>query len=112
LDIDAGRVGDAHERLETLGRGTRGLESPWLHLELRRLRARAFLALGEERRGLAMLRAAVSLLEAHRVTVPGDEFMVSFLAARADLYGEAVEAFVNAGRSREAFEYCERARSR
>ena len=112
LELDEGKVWDAHERLEALGQGTRRLDSPWLHLELRRLRARAFLALHEERRGLAMLEAAVSLLEARRGTVPGDEFMVSFLAARADLYGEAVEAFAQAGRGREAFEYCERARSR
>jgi hypothetical protein len=103
---------DALNRLAALDKGTRSIDSPWLHLELRRLRARVFLALGDERRGLAMLEAAVSLLEQHRGTVPGDEFMVSFLASRADLYGEAVEAFVKANRTREAFEYCERARSR
>ena len=44
--------------------------------------------------------------------MPGDEFMVSFLASKASLYAEAVGALCAAGRVEEAFDVGERARSR
>src|SRR6185295_10087802 len=63
-------------------------------------------------RGIESLQSAVRLLDEHRGGVPADEFMISFLASKAAVYAETIEALVAAGRSEEAFDYCERSRSR
>jgi CHAT domain-containing protein/tetratricopeptide (TPR) repeat protein len=112
IDLAAARPAAALARLDQAEQRTRRLDAPWVELELRRHQGLALLALGDAARGVEALRAAVSILETHRGGVPADEFMVSFLASKSAVYAETIEALVGAGREEEAFECCERSRSR
>jgi CHAT domain-containing protein len=112
LDLAAGRPASAVARLDQTEARTRRIEAPWVELELRRLQGLALLAQGDAVRGVESLQRALRVLEAHRGGVPADEFMVSFLASKAAVYAETVAALAAAGRDAEAFECCERSRSR
>ncbi len=112
LDLAAGRPAAALARLDQTESRTRRIDAPWVEVELRRRRGLALLALGDFARGIEELQRAVRVLEAHRGGVPADEFMVSFLASKSAVYAETVEALAAVGRAEEAFEYCERSRSR
>jgi tetratricopeptide (TPR) repeat protein len=112
LDLVAGRPAAAIARLDQTEARTRRIDAPWVELELRRLQGLALLAQGDTYRGIESLERALSVLESHRGGVPADEFMVSFLASKSAVYAETVAALASAGRDAEAFECCERSRSR
>lgn len=112
LDLLSGRPAIALSRLDRAVERVRRIDAPWLELELRRQRGLALLALGDADAGIESLRRAAELLESHRGAVPADEFMVSFLASKSAVYAELIEALAAAGRAEEAFESCERSRSR
>jgi CHAT domain-containing protein len=112
LDLAAGRAAASLARLDQTEARTRRIDAPWVELELRRIQGLALLAQGHGDRGIESLQRAVSVLEAHRGGVPADEFMVSFLASKSAVYAETVTALAAVGRDAEAFECCERSRSR
>lgn len=106
------RPDEVLERVERAASYLSGLETPWLHVELERYRGLAHLASGVTSSAIEHLQGAVRALERQRGHVPADEFMVAFMASKASLYAELVDALVEAGRNADAFEYTERARSR
>ncbi len=112
IDLDSGFAARALAQLDRAEERTRGLDAPWLRVELARFRGLAHLALGRSEQGVAALEDAVGMLETHRGALPSDEFMVAFLASKAALYAETVDALARVGRHRDAFEFCERAKSR
>ncbi|MDH3590839.1 MAG: CHAT domain-containing protein [Planctomycetota bacterium] len=86
--------------------------APWAQIEIHRLSGSALRAGGDARGALVAYRAALDVLERYRGGVPPDEYMACFLAARADLYLDAVELLVALGENDAAFELAERAKSR
>lgn len=111
-EILIGTAAAALGRLDRLARRAAEVRTPWLEIELRRLTGRAFFASGSTVRAFEEFAAAVQALEAFRGRVPADEFMVSFLSSKSQLYAETVECLLILDRSEEAFDYAERARSR
>lgn len=110
--LDAGDASRALELLDSAESRLRRAQAPWLTVEILRYRGLALIAASREDEGISALRGAIDTLESHRGWVPADEFMVSFLAGKAVIYTELMEALLAAGRDAESFEFCERAKSR
>ncbi|HEX5135334.1 MAG TPA: CHAT domain-containing protein [Planctomycetota bacterium] len=111
----AAREGGLDEALARTGRvldECRTLFAPWLRVEALRLAAKIRLSRGQTREAIALYREAVERLEEDRAGVPPDEYMASFLAGHAGIYGEVVELLARGGEVGEAFEYSERAKAR
>lgn len=112
IEVEAGLAPQALERLTQARARLRRMPAPWLEFELDRWSGLTHLALGNPRRGIELLRRAIETLEHMRSGVPADEFMVHFLASRAAVYRETVDALAQTQRVEEAFDLGERARSR
>jgi CHAT domain-containing protein len=73
-----------------------------------------FLARGEHLTAETFFRAAIALIEELRAPLPGEEFRTAFLADHLRPYHEMMRLCLAAGSERtiEAWEFCERAKSR
>ena len=112
LHLAAGLPARAQLRAQDALARSRHIHAPWLHVEALRVLGLALRARGRDAAARAALQQAVDLLEGQRGGVPPDEYMSAFLSARSELYAQLLDLLVEQGRVREAFEICQRAKSR
>jgi len=109
----ADREGDPRGVLARLaesgpGRAARGYDMDW---EAEALRARAFLRLGRLDSAVAAGRRAVAGVEWVRGGFGSSVLRTRYLVARRDAFADLVEALLRSGRTEEAFEVADAARS-
>ncbi len=112
LAVERGLDSDATVALHAASNAIEGIHAPWLSMEIDRWFGKTRRARGDTRGAVEAFRRAIDTLESYRGGVPSDEYMASFLSARADLYTDCVELLVSLGEIEAAYELTERGKSR
>lgn len=109
--LELGNRTEAKHRLEEAKATLTGPENPDLHIRLENLLGRAALPKDPAAAEAHFVRA-VELLEEVRSGLAVDEFKTAYLGDKLEVYGLLVDLLLDQGRTRQAFAYTERAKSR
>jgi len=110
-----GRAPEARRRLAAVARVMGPGAHPWVRCELFHAMAQVSRALGLRWSALRAGLRAVRIVERHRVTVPPDEYMASFLRDKTAVYEEAARSLLELGGDKalvRSWQLAEQARSR
>jgi len=109
--LELGNHSEARHRLDEATAAIADLGLPDLRIRLEGLSGRVAWR-DQPVAAEAHFKRAIELLEGVRATLGVDEFKTAYLGDKLDVYGNLVDLLLDQGRSAEALEYAERAKSR